>query len=61
MVILSTRNFRMVMVGLFGATGGMITLTREPSGKRASTMGLDSSTRRPSGATMRSTMRMMCA
>ena len=59
-VILSARNFRMVIVGLFGATGGMITLTREPSARRASTIGDDSSTRRPSGATMRSTMRMMC-
>ena len=48
-----------VIVGLFGATGGMITLTREPSGRRASTIGDDSSTRRPSGATMRSMMRMM--
>ena len=59
-VILSVRNFRMVIVGLFGATGGMITLTRDPSGRRASTIGDDSSTRRPSGATIRSTMRMMC-
>ena len=28
-------------------SGGMMALTREPSGRRASTMGLDSSTRRP--------------
>jgi len=55
--ILSERNFRTVIVGLFGETGGMITLTREPSGKRASTIGCDSSTRRPMGATMRSITR----
>ena len=55
-----TCAFRMVTVGLFGATGGMITFTREPSGRRASTIGDASSTRRPSGATIRSTMRMMC-
>ena len=29
------------------ASGGMMALTREPSGRRASTMGLDSSMRRP--------------
>ena len=45
---------RMVMVGPFRATGGMIALTREPSASRASTSGEDSSMRRPSGATMRS-------
>ena len=50
---------RMVMVGPFSATGGMMALTREPSGRRASTSGEDSSMRRPSGATMRSiTLRM---
>ena len=50
----------MVIVGLFGETGGMMTFTREPSGRRASTIGDDSSTRRPIGAMMRSITRMMC-
>ena len=36
------------------ASGGMTALTRDPSGRRASTIGLASSTRRPSGARMRS-------
>ena len=39
----------------------MTALTREPSGRRASTIGLDSSTRRPMGATMRSMMRITCS
>ena len=56
-VILSWRNFRIVIVGLLGATGGTMMFTREPSGRRASTIGDDSSTRRPSGARMRSMMR----
>jgi hypothetical protein len=34
------------------ANGGMIALTREPSGRRASTIGLDSSTRRPTRETI---------
>ncbi len=36
------------------ASGGITTLTREPSARRASTIGLSSSIRRPSGARMRS-------
>ena len=40
------------------ASGGMIAFTREPSGRRASTIGLASSQRRPSGATMRSMIRI---
>ena len=60
-VILSAWNFLIVIVGLFAATGGMTTLTRDPSGRRASTIGDDSSTRRPSGATMRSMIRRMWA
>ena len=40
------------------ASGGIITLTREPSGRRASTMGEDSSTRRPTAETILS---MMCS
>ena len=51
-------NLRMLIVGPTSDSGGMMTLTREPSGRRASTIGLLSSTRRPSGATMRSTIRM---
>ena len=40
------------------ASGGMMALTREPSGRRASTIGLDSSMRRPTGETMRSMIRI---
>ena len=36
-------------------------LTREPSGRRASTIGDDSSMRRPSGATIRSMTRITCS
>ena len=36
------------------ASGGITAFTREPSGRRASTMGELSSMRRPSGVTMRS-------
>ena len=36
----------------------MMALTREPSGRRASTIGEHSSMRRPIGATMRSMMRI---
>ena len=39
------------------ARGGMMAFTREPSARRASTMGEDSSTRRPMRETMRS---MIC-
>jgi len=59
--ILSARNLRIVIVALFGDTGGMMMLTREPSGRRASTIGDDSSTRRPMRETIRSAMRMMWA
>ena len=51
-------NFRMVMTGPTNDSGGMMALTREPSVRRASTIGLDSSTRRPIGAMIRSMMRM---
>ena len=47
-------NFRMVMQGPLRASGGMMAFTRLPSLRRASTRGLDSSMRRPMGATMRS-------
>ena len=42
------------------ASGGMIALTREPSGRRASTIGELSSTRRPTPLTMRSMTRIRC-
>ena len=45
---------RIVSVGPLSASGGMITLTRSPVGRRASTIGLDSSTRRLTCETMRS-------
>ncbi len=45
---------RIVSVGPRSASGGMITLTRSPVGSRASTIGLDSSTRRLTCDTMRS-------
>ena len=50
----SLANFRIVSAGPFKAMGGMTTLTREPSLRRASQMGVDSSTRRPTRLTMRS-------
>ena len=40
----------MEMQGLWIASGGKMMLTRLPSGKRQSTIGLDSSTRRPTCA-----------
>ena len=51
-------NFRIVMTGPTSDSGGMMALTREPSVRRASTIGDDSSTRRPIGAMIRSMMRM---
>jgi hypothetical protein len=45
---------RIVRVAPSSEIGSMIALTREPSGKRASTIGEASSMRRPSGAMMRS-------
>ena len=39
------------------ASGGMMAFTREPSGRRASTIGEVSSTRRPTRETMRLMMR----
>ena len=44
------------------ARGGMMTLTRDPSGRRASSIGLDSSTRRPIQPAIRwATCRRCCA
>ena len=42
------------------ARGGMMTLTRDPSGRRASTMGLDSSIRRPTRPATRCAMWRRC-
>ena len=47
-------NLRMVTMGPSGASGGMTTCTRWPSGMRAFTIGDDSSTRLPSGPSTRS-------
>ena len=47
-------NLRMVSVGPVSDNGGMMIFTREPSARRASTRGDASSTRRPSGASIRS-------
>ena len=47
-------NLRIVSVGPLTASGGMIALTREPSGSRASTSGWLLSIRRPTWATIRS-------
>ena len=54
MVSGSRENLRIVSDGPVIASGGMIAFTREPSGRRASTIGLDSSIRRPVWATIRS-------
>ena len=50
----SLANLRIVSAGPFKAIGGMTTLTREPSFKRASQIGVDSSTRLPTRLTIRS-------
>ena len=54
-------NFRIVMTGPTRERGGMIALTREPSGRRASTLGLVWSMRRPRGVTIRSMIRSTCS
>ena len=48
------RKRRIVSTGPSSASGGITTFTREPSGRRASHIGDASSTRRPSGARIRS-------
>ena len=53
-------NFRIVRSGPESESGWMIALTREPSGRRASTIGDDSSMRRPIWATIRLMMRRRC-
>ena len=52
---------RIVIVGPRSASGGMITFTRSPDGSRASTIGLDSSTRRLTVETIRSIVWNSCA
>ena len=54
-------NLRIVSDGPSMASGGAITLTRLPSGKRASQIGLNSSTRRPTWLTIRWQMFISCA
>ena len=52
-VSLSFLNFRIVRVAPSMASGGAMTLTRDPSGRRASQIGELSSTRRPTCDTIR--------
>ena len=54
-------NFRTVMTGPMSESGAMIAFTREPSGSRASTLGLVSSMRRPSGVMIRSMILRTCS
>ena len=56
----SRENFRIVSVGPLSANGGMIALTRLPSGRRASTMGDASSMRRPTCETILSMILSRC-
>ena len=56
----SVRNRRIDSTGPSSASGGMMALTREPSCRRASTIGLDSSMRRPTALTMRSMIWCRC-
>ena len=57
----SVRNRRIDSTGPSSARGGMMALTREPSASLASTIGLDSSMRRPTELTIRSMIRSRCA
>ena len=52
---------RIDSIGPSTATGAITAFTREPSGRRASTMGDDSSMRRPTRLTIFSMMRITCA
>ncbi len=54
-------NLRTVMTGPTSESGSMTALTREPSGRRASTRGLVWSIRRPSGVMIRSMIRSTCS
>ena len=53
-------NLRIVTSGPESDSGGMIALTRLPSGRRASTIGDDSSMRRPTWATILLMIRRRC-
>jgi len=53
-------NFRMVMEAPSRLSGEITALTRDPSGNRASTIGLASSMCRPSGSTMRWMIETRC-
>ena len=54
-------NLRIDISGPSTATGRTATLTREPSSRRASHIGCDSSTRRPTAETILLMMRSRCA
>ena len=54
-------NRRMESTGPSMASGGMMALTRAPSGSRASAMGDDSSMRRPTRETIRTMICCRCA
>ena len=56
----SAANFRIVSAGPSIASGGITAFTREPSGRRASTYGEASSTRRPTFPTILSMVRRSC-
>ncbi len=53
-------NLRIVTSGPLSESGGMMALTRLPSGRRASTIGDDSSMRRPTCATILLMIRRRC-
>ena len=53
-------NLRIVTSGPLSDSGGMIAFTRLPSGRRASTIGEDSSMRRPTCATILLMIRRRC-
>ena len=57
----SLANLRIVRMEPSSDSGGMMTLTRGPSARRASTMGEASSIRRPTVETMRSMTRRKCS
>ena len=57
----SAANLRIVSMEPSSASGGITALTRLPSGSRASTIGLVSSTRRPTLPTILSIVRRRCA
>ena len=60
-VSLSFLNFRIVSATPSMANGGAMTLTRDPSSRRASQIGEDSSTRLPTWLTIRWQMFISCA